>query len=236
MGEMIERLERRVLLSGSGEDAGHPLAETTGPVVEAERRPRGRAVITRGAYRGTARVTVNFINANTFQPFAQEVYSRRTLVRIAVRDRALRAGQIEANPFNLLVTPAGATGTGVNGDVWLESAGVSFRGSPTRELLLQYWRIRLTADGFRGRLTNTHAELAASAQQVWAPAFMVPGRPEFGFITSPYGLYDARYGVDFQGRIRGTVAGRSLRIVYSGWGSANGTSLAAFRVVINARR
>jgi hypothetical protein len=149
-------------------------------------------------YVGRAITRMDLVDGASYQVLDTEYFTRDVIAAIRDPIVARFAGQIENNPFDLQILAANNTAVAVNGDVYLHSALIYMEGSPTDELMFQYWTLRRTSDGFVGLLTNNHNAEGANGQEIWGPALYVPGRPSLGVYTAPYSLYDGQYGSFYQ--------------------------------------
>ena len=189
-----------------------------------------------GRYIGTATTRVLYVDPITFQFSAEETITDEVIVRIRRPLIARKARQRESNRFNFLITPATQNTQGQPGNIFLNSAVINLAGSLTKELLLQYWTISNTRQGFDAVLSNNHQDEAANTEQIWASASLVPGRPQLGTYNAPYSLYDGRYGVSWSTRMEAKVGRVRLNLRVLSCGSALGSNLACFITDIAALR
>ena len=100
-----------------------------------------------GTYEGVATTTIVQINSLTGLPMTSNTYQ---YPEVMVLGHPLPEGDgpVENNPFNLLMSPTGATSTAKSGEIDLASAEVT--ATDAGPLLLRFWALQVTANGFSG--------------------------------------------------------------------------------------
>ncbi|MGF2036331.1 MAG: hypothetical protein RMZ43_013600 [Nostoc sp. CmiVER01] len=122
-------------------------------------------------YTGIATTQVQVLNVYG-QIIGQPVFQTEVLVRVGQRQQG--GGQVEFNPFNLIVSPSPAY-SNANGAISIASALVST--APTAgPLLVQYWTIAYdqATGATNATLTNPANELAFSSNLINVPSEIAP--------------------------------------------------------------
>jgi hypothetical protein len=118
-------------------------------------------------YVGTASTAAQFPDAFGRPQIAN--YSIPVAIEVGPPLLAQFSGQVENNPFHFSVNPASAQAIGQEGLFTILSAGISFQGSPTNELMVQYWSFVLNGDSFSGELTQAQNALSLTANLINLP-------------------------------------------------------------------
>jgi hypothetical protein len=79
------------------------------------------------------------------------------------------SGQVEDNPFHFSVNPTTAEAIGQEGLFTILSTGISFQGSPSSELLVQYWSFIQTGEQFSGELRQPQNALSLTSNLINLP-------------------------------------------------------------------
>jgi hypothetical protein len=109
------------------------------------------------------------------------------------------SGQQENNPFHFSVNPASAQAVGQEGLFTILSAGISFQGSPTNELLVQYWSFVLNGDSFSGELTQPQNALSLTSNLINLPQDLSGG------LVVPF-----TFGLARGTRLNGTITAEQI--------------------------
>ncbi len=188
-----------------------------------------------GTYVGTAKTTMNLLDPIYYTVTETGSIESSSTVLIRSPIVAQNAKQVESNPINLTITPTQASTQGKPGDLYIYSAGISLEGSLTKELMVEYLTVQLTNKGFEALLTDSQKDLAMAANQIFAPGYLVPSRPNLGIYNGFYTYYDARYGSGYQMGLTAEYASGQLTIKISGL-AVMGANLAQFITTIVADR
>lgn len=185
-----------------------------------------QADVAAGAYRGTSKTTVKYLNPDTFAVLATEVFTRNETVTIGPLKSA--GGFTEENPFSLTIAPTTPSPSPTPGDVKAASA----RTFPVNgaNVLVQYWLLQNTATGFTGQLLVNHFEDNLARDKVIANL----GGP--GGTPAAFKMHDPRIGALLQTTFTSTVTGRQMTLKMNGYAFVLGQALIQFTTKITARR
>jgi hypothetical protein len=101
----------------------------------------------KGTYLGTSKTTVNYLDPNTLQVVATQVFTCNE--SIVVRAPKSADGITEANPFSLAIRATAPKTPPVDGDLEAVSAR-TIKSVTGANVLVQYWSLQNTATGFVG--------------------------------------------------------------------------------------
>jgi len=181
-----------------------------------------RADVTPGAYVGTLKTTVKYLNPTTLAVTATEFYSGKAKITIAPPKVS------EPNPFTFAIAPFPRDADAEAGDVFAASARVvNVLGT---DVLLQYWDVMNTDTGFGAFLINNHIEEGFAKDRVMA--FL--GGPD-GKLR-PFFMHDARIAPGLQTRITATATDRKLVVNFTGYAFIPNKAVIQFTTKINGRR
>ncbi len=91
-------------------------------------------------------------------------------------------------------------------------------------LVLDYWSLAATSNGFSGTLVNNGESYGYDLNQVDALAYQVPLQPQFGSILEPYILQDAQDGAQYECHLSATfTSANTLDFQLQGGGGINGS-------------
>jgi len=184
--------------------------------------PSSRADVVAGAYVGTLKTTVKYLNPATLAVTATEVYSGKAKVTIAPPKDS------EPNPFTFAIAPFPRDADAEAGDVFAASARfVNVQGT---DVLLQYWDVMNTDTGFGAFLINNHIEEGFAKDRVMA----LLGGP--GGKLRPFFMHDARIASGLQSRITATATDRKLVVNVTGYAFIPNKAIIQFTTKINGRR
>jgi hypothetical protein len=121
-----------------------------------------------------------------------------------VIDRPASAGGLtESNPFNLLVAP---TTPGAEGAIEVWSAFPALDPRDGREVLIQYWELRLARGDVTGRLVDNHTAEGAALNLINIARTVAPNVPE---MTMPAAMAVGTV-------LEGTIRSREVRLRIQG--------------------
>lgn len=148
-------------------------------------------------YVGTASTASQF--PDSFGRPRRANYAIPIAVEVGPPSLARFSGQQENNPFHFSVNPASAQAVGQEGLFTILSAGISFQGSPTNELLVQYWSFVLNGDSFSGELTHPQNALSLTSNLINLPQDLSGG------LTVPF-----TFGMARGTRLTGTMTAAQI--------------------------
>ena len=185
-----------------------------------------RADVVAGTYLGTSKTTVKYLDPDTLQPLASEVFTRNEKVIVGPLKSA--GGFTESNPFSLTISPTTPGPTPTTGDVKAASARIfPINGA---NVLVQYWLLQNTATGFTGQLVVNHFEDDLARDKVVANL----GGP--GGTPAGFKMHDPRIGALLQTTLTSTVSGRQMTLKVTGYAFVLGQAVIHFTTKITARR
>lgn len=155
-------LAAAVLLAGCG---GGGDAAPAGAV--AAGAAGGAAAQATRLYAGVANTAARFNDAFG-NPQVRE-YQLEVLVQVSAPLVAQFSQQIETNPVHFSVGPLSNAAIAAEGLYTIVSSVISFQGSPSSELLVQYWNIQLNGNQIAGTLANPQNALALSPNLINLP-------------------------------------------------------------------
>ena len=163
----------------------------------------GNDLKTERIYLGTAKTQAQSVDV--FQRPIVQQYQRQVLITISAPLQAQVAKQVENNPFHIRLEPSSAAAFQEEGQYSILSAGISFQGSLSSELLVQYWTLTRNGTAIGGSLVNPQNALAVSANLINLP-YALPGG-----IFTPF-VYAMAQGTSFTG----TMTDQEIRIQVQG--------------------
>jgi hypothetical protein len=181
----------------------------------------------KGTYLGTSKTTVQYLDPNTLQSVATQVFTCNETVVISALKKA--GGVTESNPFSLSIVASKPKPAPVNGDVKAASARV-FAGAQGGLVLLQYWALQNTTTGFVGQLENNHIFDGLARDRVIANLLGPQGTP------AAFKMHDAEIGAGLQCTLAATVTGRAMALKITGYAFVPNQAIIRFTTKINARR
>jgi hypothetical protein len=184
------------------------------------------ADVVRGTYIGSSKTNVRYLNPATLAVVSAESYSGK--MNVTILPPRQNGSITESNPFSLTLTPF-ARGDGLTaGQVFAASARVFVVNGGS--ILLQYWDLSNTVDGFVGSLINNHLADGAGKERVIALLGGPGGTPRKFF------MHDASIGAALQCTITATTIGRLLTLKLTGYAFIPGQAIVRFTTKISARR
>jgi hypothetical protein len=185
------------------------------------------AGVTKGTYLGTSKTIVQYLDPNTLQPVATQVFTCNETVVIGAPKSA--GGLTELNPFDISVVASAPKTPPVDGDLKAASALV-FSGIHGGLFLVEYWALQNTATGFVGELDANHLADGLARNRVIANAGGPHGLP------TGFKMLDTEFGAGFQCTLNATVTGRQMVLKITGYALVPGQSIIHFSTNIVARR
>jgi hypothetical protein len=181
-----------------------------------------RADVLPGAYVGSSKTTVKYLDPTTLAVTATESYARKAKVTIAPPKVS------ETNPFTFAIAPFPRDADLAAGDVFAASARIiNVDGT---DLLIQYWDVVNTDTGFGAFLVNNHIEEGIAKDRIMA----FKGGP--GGKLRAFFMHDARIGAGLQSRISATAIDRKLVVNITGYAFIPSKAIIQFTTKINGRR
>lgn len=171
----------------------------------------------RGQYVGTATTLVDHPDASGR---SAGVRTYQLSVTVVIDRPASAGGSTESNPFNLLVAPSSPGAEGAL-EVW--SAFPALDPRDGREVLFQYWELRLAGNDVAGRLVDNHTAEGAALNLINTATVVAPNVPA---MTIPAAM---AVGTTLQG----TIQANELRLRIQG-NTTDGSR--PFRSDVTARR
>ena len=184
--------------------------------------PCADADVVQGAYVGSSKTTVKYLNPATLAVTKTQSFARKAKVSIVPPKVS------EPNPFGFAIAPYPRHDPAAGGDLFAASARmINVQGT---EVLLQYWDVQETDTGFAAFLINNHIEEGVAKDRVMA--FL--GGP--GGKLRPFFMHDARIGAALQSRISATATDRKLVVNITGFAFIPSKAIIQFATKINGRR
>jgi hypothetical protein len=184
--------------------------------------PLAHADVVQGAYVGSSKTTVKYLNPATLAVLKTESFARKAKVSIVPPKVS------EPNPFGFAIAPYPRHDPATGGDLFAASARtVNVQGT---DIVLQYWDVQETDTGFAAFLINNHIEEGVAKDRVMA--FL--GGP--GGKLRPFFMHDARIGAALQSRISATATDRKLVVNITGYAFIPSKAIIQFTTKINGRR
>ena len=183
------------------------------------------ADVTKGTYLGTSKTTVKYLDPNTLQPVATEVFTRNETVIVGAAKSA--GGVTEGNPFSLNVVPTTRATPPADGEVTAASARIFPTGAG---VLVQYWLLQNTVTGFTGQLASNHLAQGLAKDRVIANL----GGP--GGSATAFKMHDGQFGVALPCTLNATGTGRQMTLKITGYALVLGQAIVQFTTKITAQR
>jgi hypothetical protein len=184
--------------------------------------PVANADVVPGAYVGSSKTTVKYLNPTTLAVMKTQSFARKAKVAIVPPKVS------EPNPFGFAIAPFPRSDPAAGGDLFAASARIiNVQGT---DVLLQYWDVQNTDTGFVAFLINNHIEEGVAKDRVMA--FL--GGP--GGKLRPFFMHDARIGAALQSRIAATATDRKLVVNITGYAFIPNKAIIQFTTKINGRR
>jgi hypothetical protein len=184
------------------------------------------ADVVNGTYTGSSKTNVKYLDPGSLQVIATESYANKVTLNITP---PVRSGTVaETNPFSLLLAPFSRGSGPTAGEIFAASARIfTVIGG---NVLLQYWELDNTDDGFVGFLTNNHTADGLAKDRVIA----LLGGP--GGTPKKFLMHDASIGAGLQCNMTATTTGRQLALKVTGYAFVPGQAIIRFTTKIDARR
>lgn len=179
-----------------------------------------------GTYTGSSKTNVKYLDPDSLQVIATESYASKVTLNITP---PIRNGTVtETNPFSLLLAPFSRSDGPTPGEIFAASARIFAVNGGT--VLLQYWELDNTDNGFVGFLTNNHTADGLAKDRIIA----LLGGP--GGTPKKFLMHDASIGAGLQCNMTATTTGRQLALKVSGYAFVPGQAIIRFTTKIAARR
>lgn len=185
-----------------------------------------RADVVNGTYTGSSKTNVRYLDPATLAVVATGSYSRKVTVNITPPRQ--NGSVTEANPFSLTLAPFARGDSLTPGQVFAASARIFVVSGGS--ILLQYWDLNNTVDGFVGALIDNHVGDGAAKERVIA----LLGGP--GGTPTKFLMHDASIGTALQCKVTATATGRQLAVKLTGYAFVPGQAIIRFTTKIDARR
>jgi hypothetical protein len=182
------------------------------------------AGVTKGIYLGTSKTTVKYLDPNTLQVIATQIYTCNETVVVGAPKKVGVA--VESNPFSLTILATTPKTPPVNGDVKAGSARI-FPASGGGTVLVQYWVLQNTATGFVGVLADNHISEGLARDRVIA---------KLGGASAGYKMHDGQIAPGLQSTLAATVTARQMALTINGYAFVPNQAIIQFTTKINARR
>jgi len=185
-----------------------------------------QADVENGTYVGSSKTIVKYLDPRTLQTVSKAAYGKKVEVVILARKTA--GGQVENNPFSISISPVNDTDGPRPGQLFAASArAFTVNGSP---VLVQYWVMDNTDDGFVGVLANNHSSEGLARDRIGALLGGPGGEPR------AFRMHDAKVGAQLQCRMSATATGKDLLLQVAGYAFVPNKAVVRFNTTINAKR